>query len=98
MRLVVVVAAAAAAVVVVAVIVAAAVVVVLVYVVAVVVVVVAPAASAVVVCCVDSLSVCPTPVCIRTHKNDHIRTLKILYSMSEFDELRKHKKIQQTLC
>ena len=29
-------------------------------------------------CCADSLSVCPTPVCIRTHKNEHIRTLKIL--------------------
>ena len=28
--------------------------------------------------CVDSLSVCPTPVCMRTHKNDHIHTLKIL--------------------
>ena len=27
-------------------------------------------------CCADSLSVCPTPVCvgdIRTHKNDHVR-------------------------
>ena len=24
--------------------------------------------------CVDSLSVCPTPVCIRTHENDHMRT------------------------
>ena len=28
-------------------------------------------------CCADSLSVCPTPVCSRTHKN--VRTLKILY-------------------
>ena len=28
--------------------------------------------------CADSLSVYPTPVCIRTHKNDHVRTLKIL--------------------
>ena len=27
-------------------------------------------------CCADSVSVCPTPVCIRTHKNDHARTLK----------------------
>ena len=24
----------------------------------------------------DSLSVCPTPVCTRTHKNNHVRTLK----------------------
>ena len=29
-------------------------------------------------CCADSLSVCPTPVCICTYKNDHVRTLKIL--------------------
>ena len=28
--------------------------------------------------CADSLSVCPTPVCIRTHKNDHVRTLKVM--------------------
>ena len=29
--------------------------------------------------CADSLSsVCPTPVCIRTHNNGHVRTLKIL--------------------
>ena len=28
--------------------------------------------------CADSLSVCPTPVCIRTRKDDHVRTLKIL--------------------
>ena len=41
-------------------------------------------------CCTDSLSVCPTPVCIRTHQNDHVRTLKILQSMSEFGGLRKH--------
>ena len=27
----------------------------------------------------DSLSTCPTPVCMHTHKNDHVRTLKILY-------------------
>ena len=33
-------------------------------------------------CCADSLSVCPTPVCLRTHKNDHVRTLKIPQSMS----------------
>ena len=41
-------------------------------------------------CCADSLSVCPTPVCIRTHKNDHVRTLKILQSTSEFGGLQKH--------
>ena len=29
-------------------------------------------------CCADSLSVYPTPVCIRTQKNDHVCTLKIL--------------------
>ena len=29
-------------------------------------------------CCADSLLVCPTPVCIRIHENDHVRTLKIL--------------------
>ena len=29
-------------------------------------------------CCADSLSVYPTPVCIRMHKNDHLRTQKIL--------------------
>ena len=41
-------------------------------------------------CCADSLSVvCPPPVCIRTHKNDHVRRLKILQSMSEFGRLRK---------
>ena len=28
--------------------------------------------------CADSLSVCPTPVCMRMHKNDHVRTLKIM--------------------
>ena len=28
--------------------------------------------------CADLLSVCPTPVCICTHKNDHVHTLKIL--------------------
>ena len=26
-------------------------------------------------CCADSLLVCPAPVCIRTHKNTHVRTL-----------------------
>ena len=31
--------------------------------------------------CADS-SVCPTPVCIRTHMKDHVRTLKILYMHS----------------
>ena len=25
--------------------------------------------------CADSLSVCPTPVCIRTHTKDHVRTI-----------------------
>ena len=30
-------------------------------------------------CCADSLSVCPTPVCVHTHTNDHVRTLKIPY-------------------
>ena len=39
-------------------------------------------------CCADSLSVCPTPVCIRTHTNDHVRTLQ----MSELGGLRKHGK------
>ena len=29
-------------------------------------------------CCADSLSVCPTPVCILMHKNDHVRTSEIL--------------------
>ena len=29
-------------------------------------------------CCVDSLSACPTPWCIRTHTNDHARTIQIL--------------------
>ena len=32
--------------------------------------------------CADSL--CPTPVCMRTRTKYHVRTLKILYSMSEF--------------
>ena len=42
----------------------------------------------------DSLSVCPTPMCIHIHKNDHIRMLNILWSMSEFGGLRKHEKSQ----
>ena len=29
-------------------------------------------------CFADSLSVCPTPVCMLTHKNDNVSTLKIL--------------------
>ena len=29
-------------------------------------------------CCADTMSMCPTPVCIHTHKNDRVRTLKIL--------------------
>ena len=29
-------------------------------------------------CCADLLSVCPTPLCICTHKNDHVCMLKIL--------------------
>ena len=33
-------------------------------------------------CCADSLSACPTPECIRTHKNDHVRTLRVLQPMS----------------
>ena len=41
----------------------------------------------------DSLLVCPTPICICTHKNDYVRTL----SMSEFSGLRKQEKTQQTL-
>ena len=50
-------------------------------------------------CCADSLSVCPAPVCIiiRKHKNDHVRTLKIMQSMSEFGGLRTHEKTQHAL-
>ena len=48
-------------------------------------------------CCADSLSVCPIPVCIRKHKNDHVRTLKILWSMSEFGGLWQHEKTQHAL-
>ena len=36
-------------------------------------------------------------MCIRTHKNDHVRMLKILQSMSEFDGLRKHEKTHHAL-
>ena len=39
-------------------------------------------------CCAGSLLVCPTPVCIHTHK--HVCTLRILWSMSEFGGLQKH--------
>ena len=46
-------------------------------------------------CSADSLLVCPTPVCIGRHKNDHVRTLKIL---SEFGGLRKNEKTQHALC
>ena len=38
---------------------------------------------------------CPTPVCIRTDKNDHVRSLSIMYSMSEFGGLRKHEEKNQ---
>ena len=38
-----------------------------------------------------------TPGYIRTHKNDHVRTLKILYSVSEFGGLGKHEKTQNAL-
>ena len=50
-------------------------------------------------CSPDSLSVCPTPVCMytSTQKNDHARTLKILLSISEFGGLRKHDKAQHAL-
>ena len=36
-------------------------------------------------------------VYIRTHKNDHVRMLKILWSKSEFGGLRKHEKTQHAL-
>ena len=48
-------------------------------------------------CCAGSLSVCLTPVCIRTHKNDNVLTLKIMKSMPLFGGLRKHEKIQHAL-
>ena len=37
------------------------------------------------------------PVCIRTHNNDHVRTLKILQSMSDFGGLPKHENTQLSL-
>ena len=37
------------------------------------------------------------PVCIRTHKKDHVRTIQILKSMSELVGLRKHEKTQHEL-
>ena len=37
------------------------------------------------------------PVCIRTHKNDQVRTLKILWTMSEFGGFRKHEQTQHAL-
>ena len=49
-------------------------------------------------CCAVLRLVCPTPdVCIRTHENDHVRTLKILKSMSEFGGLHKHEKTQHSV-
>ena len=36
-------------------------------------------------------------VCIRTDKNDYVRTLKFLYFMSEFGGLRTHEKTQHAL-
>ena len=47
--------------------------------------------------CADSLSVCPTYVCIRTHTENHVRTLKILYSVSELGGLSKHENNQHAL-
>ena len=44
-------------------------------------------------CCADSLSVCPTPVCIHLHKNGHVHTLQ---PMSEFGGLRKHYTLEKT--
>ena len=38
------------------------------------------------------------PACIRTRKNNHVRTLKIPLSMSEFGGLRKHVKTQHALA
>ena len=48
-------------------------------------------------CCAESLSVCPTPGCIRTHKNDHVRMPKIQWSMSEFGGLRNTQKNKHAL-
>ena len=39
----------------------------------------------------------PPCVCIRTHRNDHVRTLTTLSSMSEFVGLRKHEHTQHAL-
>ena len=40
----------------------------------------------------------PNPrVYTHTHKNDHVRTLNILQSVSEFGVLRKHEKTQHAL-
>ena len=33
-------------------------------------------------------------MCLRMHENDHVRTLKIMWSMSEFGGLWKHEKTQ----
>ena len=47
--------------------------------------------------CADSLSVCPTHVCIRTQKNDHVRTHVIDPAFhSEFGGLRKRE--YKTAC
>ena len=46
---------------------------------------------------VKMLSMCPTPVCIRTHTNDQVRTLKILWSMSRLGGLRKHEKNKNSM-
>ena len=40
----------------------------------------------------------PTPVCIRTHKNDHVSTLNIQWSMSELGRLRKTRKDPACTC
>ena len=46
-----------------------------------------------------TLSVCPTPVCIRTHKNNHVLTLKMHSpTVSEFGGLRKHEQTQHTFA
>ena len=36
-------------------------------------------------------------MCIRTRENDYVRTVKILWSMSEFGGLREHEKTQHAL-
>ena len=48
--------------------------------------------------CDDSLSVYPAHVYVLTHTNDHVRTLKILLSMSEFGGLRKDEDTQHALA